>query len=33
MRSEIERSLHTLVSGTPPNEELGYTDLGSTAAA
>ena len=28
MRSEIERSLHTLVSGTPPNDELGYTDLG-----
>ena len=28
MRSEIERSLHTLVSGTPPNEELSYTDLG-----
>ena len=28
MRSEIERSLHTLVSGNPPNEELAYTNLG-----
>ena len=33
MRSEIERSLHTLVSGTPPNEELAYTDLGQYTEA
>ena len=33
MRSEIERSLHTLVSGTPPNEELGYTDLGEYSSS
>ncbi|AII44104.1 hypothetical protein KR100_12160 [Synechococcus sp. KORDI-100] len=28
MRSEIERSLHALVNGTPPDAELAYTDLG-----
>ena len=27
MRSEIERSLHALVNGTPPDAELAYTDL------
>ncbi len=27
MRSEIERSLHALVSGPPPEPELAYTDL------
>ena len=33
MRSEIERSLHTLVNGTPPDEELAYTDLGQYSEA
>ena len=33
MRSEIERSLHTLVNGTPPDEELAYTDLGKYVGA
>ncbi len=27
MRSEIERSLHALVNGPPPDPELAYTDL------
>ena len=27
MRSEIERSLHALVNGPPPDAELAYTDL------
>lgn len=33
MRSEIERSLHTLVNGTPPDKELAYTDLGQYSEA
>ena len=33
MRSEIERSLHTLVNGAPPDDELAYTDLGKYTGA
>ena len=33
MRSEIERSLHALVNGPPPDPELAYTDLSQYSSA